>query len=53
METLPTDVNPGPGCPGAWLPSGVWKDEQLVRQELVREGKITADRKGGPGNTEP
>lgn len=27
--------------------SGVWKDEQLVKQEEVREGKSFPDRKGG------
>lgn len=42
METPPPDVHPHPSpeCPGAWRPGRVWGDEQLVRQEEVREGRL-------------
>lgn len=49
----PMDTDPCPECQGAWLPSRVWKDEQLAEQEEVREGKIIPDRKGGPVMAEP
>lgn len=36
-----------PRASGSLAFSGVWKDEQLVKQEEVREGKSFPDRKGG------